>query len=115
MRYAKMLAQVLTTVLVALVPLLAVGPLGTVQWVNVALVAVGAAAVFTGPNVPGAALTKTVLSVLTAVGVVLHEVIVSAGGVLVFGPADWIQIALAALGALGVFAIPNRDSYALAA
>lgn len=114
MRYAKMFAQVLAAVLVALVPYLATG-LGPVQWVNVALVAVGALGVFAAPNVPGASVTKTVLSVLAAVGVVLNEVIQAAGGVLILGPADWIQIALAAMAALGVYAVPNQGQFELAA
>jgi hypothetical protein len=107
MRYAKLLAQVVATVLVALIPYLVAGGLSPVDWVNVALVGIGAAAVFTGPNVPGAPVTKTVLSVLAAVGVALNSVIT--GGI---STAEWLAVAIAALGALGVYAVPNarRDA-----
>lgn len=102
MRYAKLGAQVVTTVLVALIPYLVAGGLSPVDWVNVALIAIGAAAVFTGPNVPGAPVTKTVLSVLAAVGVALNSVITEG-----ISTAEWIAVAIAALGALGVYAVPN--------
>lgn len=109
MRYAKLIAQVVATVLAALLPYLTAGGLTAVDWINVAVVGVGALAVFTGPNVPGAAVTKMVLSVLTAVLVLLVNLI--SGGVTL---AEWLQLAMAALGALGVYAIPNATTLAAA-
>lgn len=102
MRYAKLAAQVVTTILVALVPYLAVGGLDASAWVNVAIVGVGAAAVFAGPNVPGAPVTKLILSALAAVLVLLSSFIT--GGITL---DEWLQLALAALGALGVYALPG--------
>lgn len=77
--------------------------ISSTEWVNVAIAAVTAAAVFAAPNVPGAAYTKAILAALGAVLTVLASVIV--GGV---SPSEWIQIFLAGLGTVGVVAVPNR-------
>lgn len=108
MNYAKALAAVVATVLSALVAAL-VGDavITTVEWVNVAIAGTGAAAVFTAPNVPGARYTKSVLAVLTAVLVLLTSVITDG-----ITSTEWLQLALAALGALGVYAIPNASTSA---
>ena len=104
-KYAKFGAQVVATVLAAvLAALTGDNTIDPVEWVNVAVLAVGAAGVFAGPNVPGSTYTKTVLSVLAGVLAVLTSAIV--GGI---DTTEWIQIAMAALGALGVYAIPNKD------
>lgn len=76
--------------------------ISSTEWVNVAIAAVTAAAVFAAPNVPGARYTKAILAVLGAVLTVLASVIL--GGVT---PSEWIQIALAAAGAVGVYAKSN--------
>lgn len=103
MRYAKMAAQVVATIVAAIIPLLMEGGYPDAQaWVNVAIVGVGACAVFVGPNVPYANVTKTVLSVLAAVLVLLNNVI--PGGV---STAEWLQLLVAGLGALGVYVLPN--------
>lgn len=105
-KYAKFGAAVVATVLSAvLAALLGDSVISPQEWVNVAVLGVGALAVFAAPNVPGAAYTKSIIAVLTAVLTVLASVIV--GGV---GTVEIIQIALAALGALGVYAVPNRES-----
>lgn len=104
-RYLKMVAQVVATVLAALVPYLALGGLDPSAWVNVAIVGVGALAVFAAPNIPGAAYTKLVVSALSAVLVLLASVIT--GGITL---DEWLQLALAALGALGVFALPGPNT-----
>ena len=102
-KYAKMAAQVAATVLAALVPILSLGAGVTAdQWINVAIIGAGAAAVFTAPNVPGATYTKEALAVLTAGLTVLSSVI--AGGIT---SAEWIQIILATAGALGVTGARN--------
>jgi hypothetical protein len=100
MPYAKMIAQVVATVLAALVPYLAVGGLDASAWVNVAIIGVGALAVFAAPNVPGAPVTKLVLSALSAVLVLLASVIT--GGITL---DEVLQLVLAALGALGVYSL----------
>lgn len=104
MKYAKFFAIVLAAVLSAIsAALVGDSIISPTEWVNVAILGVGAAAVFAGPNVPGAKYTKAILAVLAAALTVLASVII--GGV---SPAEWIQIVLAALGALGVYAVPNK-------
>jgi 2-keto-3-deoxy-6-phosphogluconate aldolase len=104
-KYAKFVAIVLATVLSALsAALLGDSVISPNEWVNVAILGVGALGVFAAPNVPGAAYTKSILAVLTAGLTVLASVII--GGV---GTAEIIQIVLAGLGAVGVYAVPNRQ------
>jgi hypothetical protein len=106
MNYAKAVAAVVTTVLAAIAAaLFGDNVISAVEWVNVAILAVGACAVFAAPNVPGAIYTKSILAALTAGLVLLASVIV--GGVTV---VEWIQVILAVLGALGVYAVPNSNS-----
>lgn len=105
-QYAKFFAAVVATVLTALsAALFGDNTISATEWVNVAIAGVGAAAVFAAPNVPGARYTKTVIAVLTAVLTVLASAIV--GGITV---TEWIQIGLAALGAVGVYSVPNQPS-----
>lgn len=104
-RYAKFVAIVVATVLSAIsAALFGDSVISPAEWVNVAILGVGALGVFAAPNIPGSAYTKSILAVLTAGLTVLASVIV--GGISV---SEWIQIALAALGALGVYAVPNAD------
>lgn len=107
MNYAKALAAVLATVLSAVVAA-TVGDevVTTVEWVNVAIAGIGAAAVFAAPNVPGAAYTKAVLAVLTAVLTLLASFLLVGD----LGTSEWLQLGVAALGALGVYAVPNSGS-----
>lgn len=104
-KYSKFVAAVVATVLAACTAAL-VGDnvISPQEWVNVAILGVGACAVFAAPNVPGAAYTKSVIAVLSAVLTVLASVIV--GGV---GTAEVIQMILAGLGAVGVYAVPNKE------
>jgi hypothetical protein len=103
-QYSKFIAIVVATVLSGIsAALLGDNTISPAEWVNIAVLAVGALAVFAAPNVPGAAYTKTILAVLAAGLTVLTSVIT--GGI---APVEWIQIALAGLGALGVYAIPNK-------
>lgn len=102
MNFAKTIAMIVATVLSAIVAALVGDNVITAhEWINVAITAVGAAAVFTAPNVPGAMYVKQVLAVLAAVLVLLNNVI--DGGI---DLSEWLQLALAALGALGVVAAP---------
>jgi hypothetical protein len=104
MKYSKLVAMVIATILSAVTAALVGDNFITPQeWVNVAILAVGAASVFAAPNVPGATYTKTILAVLAAVLTVLASVIV--GGV---GTTELIQMVLAGLAAVGVFAVPNK-------
>lgn len=97
--FAAIIATILAAVLAAMT---GDNTISSTEWVNVAILAVGSAAVFAAPNVPGAAYTKAILAVLTAILAVLASAIV--GGVSI---TEWIQIALAGLGAVGVVAVPN--------
>lgn len=106
-KYSKFIAIVVAAVLSALsAALVGDNIISPQEWVNVAILGVGAAGVFAAPNVPGAAYTKSILAVLAAVLTVLATVIV--GGV---GTAEIIQMILAGLGALGVYAVPNKPKY----
>lgn len=105
-KYAKFVAIALATVLSAVsAALVGDNVISPQEWVNIAILGVGALGTFAAPNVPGAAYTKAVLAVLTAVLTVLATVIL--GGI---GTTEIIQMLLAALGALGVYAIPNKDT-----
>lgn len=102
-KYAKALLAVVVTVLAAVAAALTGdNTISSTEWVNVAILAVGACGVFAAPNVPGARYTKSILAVLTAGLTVLVSAIV--GGV---SPVELIQIILAGAGAVGVYAVPN--------
>lgn len=105
MKYAKLFAMVATTVLVALVPFLSDNVVTGAEWINIAIIGVGAAAVFAAPNVPGARYTKAVLAVLSAVLVLLASFITNGLNV-----SEVIQLVIAAAGALGVYAVPNAGT-----
>lgn len=105
-KYAKFIAIVVATVLSGLsAALVGDSVISPQEWVNVSILAVGALAVFTGPNVPGAKYTKSILAVLTAVLTVLASVIL--GGI---GTVEVIQMALAGLAAVGVYGFENEGS-----
>lgn len=106
MDYKKAFAAVVATILSAVVAALTGdGRIDAVEWVNVAILAVGSATVFTAPNVPGAAYTKSVLAVLTAVLTLLTSLVTDG-----ISGTEWMQLALAGLGALGVYAVPNTSA-----
>jgi hypothetical protein len=103
MQYAKFLAAVAATVISGLVAAMSDAVVSPTEWINVAIAGVGACAVFAAPNVPYSRYTKAVLAVLTAVLTFLVSAITD--GVV---PAEWLQIIVIALGAVGVYAVPNR-------
>jgi hypothetical protein len=74
------------------------------EWINVAISAATALAVYTAPNVPGAHVTKFLLAILMAM--LTLAVTLIAGGVTT---AEWLQIAMAGLAAVGVYAMSNSD------
>lgn len=109
MPYLKMLAQVFATVLAAVIAALTGDQTITPdEWINIAVLGVGAAMVFAAPNVPGAPITKAALSVLAGVLAVATSAITD--GITM---TEWLQIGMAALGALGVYAIPNSGASAV--
>lgn len=103
-KYSKTVVQVVITVLAAVAAVWA-GGVTPVEWVNVAIIGAGALSVFTAPNVPGAAYTKSILAAVTAALVVLTSAIT---GGLVF--VEVVQIVIAAAGAVGVYAVPNAGT-----
>jgi hypothetical protein len=106
MNYAKALAAVVATILSAVIAALTGDSvIDTGEWINVAILAAGACAVFTAANVPGANLTKMVLAVITAVLTLAVNLV--AGGL---DLTEWLQLGMAALGALGVYAVPNAGA-----
>lgn len=103
-KYSKFAAAVVVTVLAAIAAALTGdATIMANEWVNIAIMGVGAAAVFAAPNVPGAKYTKSILAVLTATLTVLASVIL--GGVT---SVELIQILIAGAGAVGVYAVPNK-------
>lgn len=105
MSYAKAIAQVVATVLMGLIPLFVDGHLSTVEVVNLCTIGAAAVGVAVVPNLTGgvARYAKAIIAVLGAVLVLLNSMI--ADGVL--SPDEMIQLGTAALGALGVTALPG--------
>ena|ERR1035437_1041922 len=103
-KYAKAALAVVVTVVSAIIAYASAGTITNVDWVLVAISGVGAASVFAAPNVPGAPYTKAVLAVLSAVLALLVTVIV--GGITT---TEWLQLAVAGLGAIGIYNIKNAD------
>lgn len=106
MNYAKAGAAVVATVLSGVVAALTGdATIDPAEWINVAVMGVGALAVFASPNVPGASITKGIIATLSAV-LVLAVNFISDG----IDVSEWLQLAVAALGALGVYGVPNTPS-----
>lgn len=106
MNYSKALAAVLASGLsAAIVALTGDQVFSNVELINVAIAVVGAAAVFAGPNVPHSRYTKAVLAVLMAVLTLAVNLI--ADGVTV---SEWLQLIVAGLSAVGVYAVRNTPS-----
>lgn len=103
MKYAKLWMQVAAAIVMAVVASMqGDNSVSSVEWVNVAIVGIGAAGVFAAPNIRGAKYTKFILSALAAISAVLASALTN-GLQLV---EIW-QMAVAALGAVGVYVIPN--------
>lgn len=102
MNYGKAIMAVIAAVLAALAAALSGdNRVDATEWVNVVILAAGAAAVFAAPNVPGARYTKVILAVITAMAAVAASVITDG-----ISLTDWLQLALAGLGAIGVYSAP---------
>lgn len=102
MKFAKLIASVIGAGLAAAVAAFTDNDITNVEKINIAIAVVTAASVFTAPNVPGAMYTKSILAVLGAVLVFLTSAITD--GV---NTAEWLQVGVIALTALGVYAVPN--------
>ncbi len=110
MTTTKAIVQLLMTVLAAVVPGLAAGPMTPTAWINVVILAAGAIMVYNAANIPGWDYAKLIASAVSAVAVLLVSSLQDG-----ISPAEWIQLALAAAAALGVGALPNGTRPAHAA
>lgn len=105
--YWKAIAMVVATVVSAVIAALTGdGIVSNPEWVNIAILGVGAASVFTAPNIPGFKYTKVVLAVLFGTLTVLASAII--GGITT---TEWLQILMAGLAAVGVYAAPKSGQY----
>lgn len=100
--YTKAIVQVVITILAAIAAVYTDGVTNQ-EWVSIAIIGAGALSVFTAPNVPGAAYTKSILAAITAGLVVLTSAVT--GGVQF---NELVQIIIAAAGALGVYVFKNE-------
>ena len=103
-RYLKFAAQVLATVLAAVLPALTDNEFSVYEQINCLIIGLGAISVLGAGNLPEGVwkYTKFYVSVATAVAVTLASLL--SGGIT---GAEWIQIVLAGLGAAGVVAAPG--------
>lgn len=106
MQYAKSIAAAVAAILAAVVPAFyGSGPIGLGAWVNVVLLACGAVQIFNSKNIAGWDYAKLVAAVVTAAGVAMASALSDAD----VSRAEWIQVAIAALGAFVVYRIPNTQ------
>lgn len=103
----KAWASALFTVLSAIVPLIAVGPLTPTEWVNAGLLLLSTVLVGVVPNLSEgvAKYAKGFISTATAVGTLLVSYF--ADGSYAISSAEWIQIAAVVLAAFGVVSLPG--------
>lgn len=98
----KALAQALATVLAALAPLIAVGSLTPSEIFSVVLIGVSALGVGLVPNLTAGAAKYAKGAIAVATAVLTLVVSFVADGSYAISGAEWAQIVIAALGAVGV-------------
>ncbi len=103
--YAKFIVMAITATVAAVVPALADNVLDATELVNAGIVALGAIGVYIVPNLSTgvAQYFKFAIAFLTAAAVALVSALTD-GGV---STVEWLQIGLAAFGAVGLYVIPN--------
>ena len=101
-QYLKFAAQVAATALAAIVAGLVDDSLDFGEWLNVGVMALGAVGVLGAGNLPSGVwrYTKAIVAAASAV-LVLWQSLATDG----MTSSEWAQLALAALGALGVLAV----------
>ncbi|GAA4845379.1 hypothetical protein GCM10023201_40730 [Actinomycetospora corticicola] len=105
-RYSKTLVAALATVAAAiLAAFMPDSVVSTVEWVNVAIIAVGLVPTFYVANSPAAPVAKAIVGAATAALTLLTTLI--AGGLTV---TEWSQVAAAFVGAILVWAVPNTPA-----
>lgn len=105
--YFKFASQVAGAVLAAVLPALAAGNghLDPSEWVNVAALALGSVMVLSGGELPSGVWSKAKFYISAAVaGVVVVQSALTDGSI---SNAEWWQVAIAVLSALGVLAAPG--------
>ncbi|MGA8113180.1 MAG: hypothetical protein WCA46_05930 [Actinocatenispora sp.] len=104
-KYLKFLVAVAAAVATVLVSALSDGHVSTVEWIQVAISVTTAVGVWATANVPTLTWAKAaVAAVLTVLNLLVTYI---SGGVT--GP-EWLNIGLAVLGTLGVYAVPNKGA-----
>jgi hypothetical protein len=100
--YLKFAAQVIATIISAVALAFGDGQVSASEWINVVILGLGSVAVLGAGNLPSGVWshTKTIVSAATAGAVFLQSAIT--GGI---DGAEWLQLVLAVLGALGVLAV----------
>lgn len=103
-QYLKFAAQVAATAVAALVAGLVDDRLDFTEWLNVGIMALGAIGVLGAGNLPAGVwrYTKAIVAATSAV-LVLWQSLASGG----MTSSEWLQLAIAALGALGVLSVPG--------
>lgn len=109
--YAKFIANLFFVAVSALVAGLLDDRIDTLEWINVGIAVLGAVGVLGAGNLPAGvwAYTKTIVAGATA-GLVLLTSLLADGNITT---AEWLQVALAVGGALGVYAAPGPRVEAL--
>ena len=102
--YLKFAAQVLATVVAAVIAALADNRLSDLEWINVVILGLGSVAVLGAGNMPAGVwrYTKVIVSVATAAAVTAHTFI--ADGV-DLGTSQWLQIAAAGIASVLVYSV----------
>lgn len=106
MSTAKAVAQAAGAVVVAVLPLVVIGPLGFSEIVNIIVVAIGAFLVWNTKNYPNWRYGKVLASGATA----LTTGLVAIGSNYAFGdvsPQQWWQIGAAVITSVVVYFVPN--------
>ena len=101
-QYAKLILMVIAAGGSALVAALSDNRLTQPEVVNVVLALLGAAAVFTAPQIPGAMYTKWVLAAAVAAATTVLTFLGANGTIQAISLSEWIQVGLTILAALGV-------------
>lgn len=106
MTIAKAVVQAIGAVLVAVLPLLVVGPLGFSEWINIIVVGIGAFVVYNTKNYPnwryGKALASAAMTLTT--GLVALTSYNAFGDV---STQQWWQIVISVFTTVAVYFIPN--------
>lgn len=105
-QYLKFIVQVFFAGVSALVAALVDDTVDAAEWINVLIVVLGAISVLGAGNLPAGvwAYAKTIVAGAAAGAVLLVSFIIDGG---MITTSEWLQVALAAVGAAGVLAAPG--------